>query len=105
MKSRSTLGLVASGLALAILVAAGPVSAEGHQAAYESSEQAPPSVYSQAVDLALVRPLFLVPIVVSGVGCAMGLPLTLFLEEPVEVERICWRAPVNYTFTRPLGRF
>ena len=73
--------------------------------AYEPSGEPAPSLYAKAVDLTLVRPLGLVPIVVSGVGCAMGLPVAWFFQSPVDVDRICWRDPVDYTFTRPLGEF
>ena len=72
---------------------------------YEPAGEPAPSLYAKAVDLTLVRPLGLVPIVVSGVGCAMGLPVAWFFQSPVNVDRICWRDPVDYTFTRPLGRF
>jgi hypothetical protein len=90
-------------LALALLGVASSAGAEDD--AYEPRGEPAPSFYAKAVDLTLVRPLGLVPIVVSGVGCAMGLPVAWFFQSPVDVDRICWRDPVEYTFTRPLGEF
>lgn len=103
MHRRPVTRLLAGALGLALLGATPPAGAEDD--AYEPSGEPTPSIYAKAVDITLVRPLGLVPIVVSGVGCAMGLPVAWFFQSPVEVERICWRDPVDYTFTRPLGRF
>jgi len=103
MHKRLVTRLLAGALGLALLAAAPSAGAEDD--GYEPRGEPTPSLYAKAVDITLVRPLGLVPIVVSGVGCAMGLPVAWFFQSPVEVERICWRDPVDYTFTRPLGRF
>ena len=105
MRRERTTGLLRVALVLVLLAMAVPAVADEHAYASELPEQPAPSVYAQAVDIAVVRPLFLVPIVVSGVGCAMGLPVAWFFDSPVQTERICWRDPVAYTFKRPLGRF
>lgn len=103
MRRRLVTTLRTSVLTLALLGLASAAGAEDD--AYEPAGEPSASLYAKAVDLTLVRPLGLVPIVVSGVGCAMGLPVAWFFQSPVDVERICWRDPVEYTFKRPLGEF
>ena len=100
---RLTTRLAAGALCLLLLAAAH--SAAANDEVFEVSERGEPSLYEKAFDATLARPLGLVPIVVSGVGCVMGLPITLFMDDPVEYERICWRDPFDYTFSRPLGEF
>ena len=63
------------------------------------------TLYEKAVDLVVVRPLGLVPILVAPVGCLLGLPVAWVMQSPVDPLEICLEDPVAYTFQRPLGEF
>ena len=88
-------------IVIALLVAqlflVSPAVASGH-------DEADPGLYRKLVDLVLVRPLGLVPTVVAAVGCAAGLPVAWVMGTPVDARQTCLEDPLEFTFTRPLGR-
>ena len=96
-------------LALAIAISTSAVAAEAQESqrpGYDARRAGTPSIYDMAVDLVVVRPLGLVPILVAPVGCLLGLPVAFAFETPgIEPLEICIEEPVGFSFTRPLGAF
>lgn len=93
-------------LVVALLLAAGPVAAsEGYDYATGGLEAQPPTLFEKVLDAVLVRPAGLVPTVATAVGCLVGLPVAYAFRTPIETRKICWEDPLEFSITRPLGRF
>ncbi len=95
-------------LAAAVLAAglAGPASA---QQTLEYAERSSPGVWNQIVDVAIVRPLGLAPILMAPAACSAWLvlsaPVSWLRGESIPAVQICFVDPVEYTFRRPLDEF
>ncbi len=89
--------------ALGIVLALGSASVARAEGPYGERPAPAPNLYERIVDLVLVRPLALVPLVVAPVGCAVGLPVAWVMRSPVEEVDLCVTGPVRHVFGRPLG--
>jgi hypothetical protein len=71
-------------------------------AALAGSDSGAP-LHEQAADLAIVRPLGILPIVTGALVFVVAYPVALATGSSIDVVEICLEDPIRHTFRRPIG--
>jgi hypothetical protein len=93
-------------LALALLLLSSPALSAGPADSGDDLERLarPPGIARSAYDLAVLRPLSFLQVVVSAAVFVPSYPVALLVGGEEDVWRACVAEPVERTFRRPLGR-
>lgn len=93
-------------LALSILLLASPAAAVDPSASGDDLERVsrPPGIGRSAYDLAVLRPLGFVQVVLGAAVLVPAYPVALLVDGEDDVWRACIAEPVERTFRRPIGR-
>jgi hypothetical protein len=112
MRDRLTIGLASGGrmmriaLAFALLLLSAPALSAGTPGSGDELERLarPPGIARSAYDLAVLRPLGFLQVVVGAAILVPSYPVALLVGGDEDVWRACVAEPVERTFRRPLGR-
>lgn len=93
-------------LALSILLLSSPAASVDPSCSGDDLEcvARPPGIARSAYDLAVLRPLGFLQVVVGAAILVPSYPVALLVDGDEDVWRACIAEPVERTFRRPLGR-